>query len=69
MPTYQVVETVSPKQKSSHIMVFNSDKEMSSYLKGKRSANQFNTKYSVTAWKLNKSNEGYVNLNKHGYNY
>lgn len=55
MPTYQVVENFSPKQKSTHIMVFNNDREMSSYLKGRRSANAFNTKYSVTAWKLNKA--------------
>ncbi len=67
MPTYQIVETLSPKQKSSHLMVFNSDKELSHYLKGRRSANAFNTRYGVSAWKLNKSNEGYVNMNKYGY--
>lgn len=65
--TYQVVESISAKKRTSDIMVFNNDKEFQNYLNGRRTTNAYNTRYSIVGWKVKNTGEGSISLRNYGY--
>lgn len=66
MKAYEVIEIISTKTKSFGMMFFNSNKELSEYLRNKREWNSWNNNYSIVAWDISRM-EAYRNLNTYGY--
>ena len=66
MKNYEVVETISTKTRKFGMICFNSDKEMSEYLRNKREWNAGNKQYSIVAWTFTDPAE-YKNLRRFGY--
>lgn len=66
MKCYEVVESIGTKTKTFEMMFFNSNKELSEYLRNKKEWNSWNNAYSITAWSIQRI-EAYINLTAYGY--
>ena len=66
MKTYEVVEIISAKTKKFGMICFDSDREMSEYLRNKEGWNAGNKQYSIVAWSINNPAE-YKDFSRFGY--